>query len=121
MGFYLVNRRKNEGPPPPDVPVRVEVLNGCGAPGIARKAQAWLRDQGYDVVSIGDAYGHFPTTIIIERRDRDKQNAYALARTLRLGRRSVTLSLDTLSPVWVTLILGEDYKKYVPDSAGAIQ
>ncbi len=114
--YYFITKDKTPYTKEPGVPIRVEVLNGCGTPGLARRAQIWLRSHGYDVVSIGDAAGVFPSSIIIERRSPDESNAYALARTLRMPRRSVTLAMDTLSPVWVTLILGQDYNKYIPDS-----
>ncbi|MEA3311179.1 MAG: LytR C-terminal domain-containing protein [candidate division WOR-3 bacterium] len=101
--------------------VRVEILNGCGEAGVARRARAYLRGKGYDVLAIGDAKGHFAQTLVVERRSPMNANARLLARVLQLDENDVTQSLDTLSPVWVTLIIGDDYGKYLPDTVETIQ
>ncbi len=88
---------------------------------MARRTQAYLRNLGYDVLSIGDAREHFTNTIVIERRDPANTNARQLARTLKLDDQFVTRYLDTLSHVWVTLIIGDDYPAYLPDSVETIQ
>jgi hypothetical protein len=105
----------------PDTPIRIEILNGCGQAGIARRTKAYLQEKGYDVLSIGDASEHFVRTIIVERRSSNNTNARSLARTLRLDESSVTRHLDSLSPVWVTLIIGDDYVDYLPDTVEIIQ
>jgi hypothetical protein len=119
--YYLVTRGKGEVKPTVEGSVRVEILNGCGQAGVARRAKAYLRDEGYDILSIGDARGLFAETIIVERLSPANVNARSLARTLRLNEKSVTQSLDSLSPVWVTLIIGQDYKHYLPDTVETIQ
>ncbi len=120
--YYLVTRgNRGEERPIPQGSVRVEILNGCGQAGVARRAKAYLRDEGYDILSIGDARGLFAETIIVERLSPANVNARSLARTLRLNEKSVTQSLDSLSPVWVTLIIGQDYKHYLPDTVETIQ
>lgn len=119
--YYLITRREKGIEPEVEGSVRVEILNGCGEAGVARRARAYLRDEGYDILSIGDAKGHFPKTLVVERRSPANANARLLARTLRLDESSVTQSLDSLSPVWVTLIIGDDYVKYLPDTVETIQ
>jgi len=120
--YHIITTREEEPPVEgTNTAIRVEILNGCGASGVAGRARAYLRQRGYDVLSIGDARGHFARTIVVERRSPTNVNARALARTLRLDESSVTQSLDSLSPVWVTLIVGEDYPAYLPDTVETIQ
>lgn len=121
IGYYFITRDKVKPEDNPQISIRVEILNGCGVSGVARRAMVYLREQGYDVLSVGDSKEKFPKTIIIERRSQDNMNARTLARTLGLERSSVTQSLDSLSPVFVTLIIGNDYKKYLPDTVETIQ
>ena len=121
IAYYLLTKEERVAKPQAVGSVRVEILNGCGEAGVARRARAYLRGKGYDVLSIGDAKGHFAQTLVVERRSHANANARLLARTLRLDETDVTQSLDTLSPVWVTLIIGDDYVKYLPDTVEAIQ
>lgn len=119
--YYLVTRGEEEQAYQPDTPVRIEILNGCGKAGLAARAKAYLRRQGYDVLSVGNASDHFTQTVIVERRSPTNANARSVARTLGLQQSTVTQVLDSLSPVWVTLILGEDYQAYLPDTVETIQ
>jgi hypothetical protein len=119
--YYFIITAKKDTKPKVEGPVRVEILNGCGEAGVARRARAYLRDEGYDILSIGDAKGHFIKTLVVERRSSTNENARLLARTLRLDENAVTQSLDSLSPVWVTLIIGDDYVKYLPDTVETMQ
>ncbi len=121
IAYYFITKGEMVAKPEVGGSVRVEILNGCGEAGVARRARAYLRGNGYDVLSIGDAKGHFAQTLVVERRSPMNANARLLVRTLRLDETAVTQSLDTLSPVWVTLIIGDDYVKYLPDTVEAIQ
>lgn len=121
IAYYLITKGERVVESEVEGSVRVEILNGCGERGVARRARAYLRGRGYDVLTIGDAKGHFARTIVVERRSPKNANARLLAQTLRLDESVVTQSLDSLSPVWITLIIGEDYGKYLPDTVGTIQ
>jgi len=121
IAYYFITKGEMVARPEVGGSVRVEILNGCGEAGVARRARAYLRANGYDVLSIGDAKGHFARTLVVERRSPMNANARLLVRTLMLDETAVTQSLDTLSPVWVTLIIGDDYVKYLPDTVEAIQ
>ncbi len=104
-----------------DSPIRIEILNGCGVAGVAGRVRVYLRERGYDVLSTGNAKGHFEKTLIIERKSSRNSNARRLARTLKCDEQFVTRFLDSLSSVSVTLIVGDDYTNYLPDSLEAIQ
>ena len=86
--------------------VLVEVLNGCGARGIARVVAEDLRARGFDVVSIGNAKDfHYPVTIVI---DRSGSKAKALRVAYSLGCSHVIRQVATDALLDVTVILGDD-------------
>lgn len=88
--------------------VRVEVLNGCGVPGLAKEVTDYLRIKGYDVVNVGNAESfEFPETIVVDRVG-DMTYAWQVARVL--GVRNVIQQKDLDLLLEVTLILGKDYK-----------
>jgi len=92
--------------------VRVEVLNGCGTPGLAKKATDFLRIKGFDVVNVGNAESfEFPETIVIDRVG-DMTTAWQVARAL--GVNNVIQQKDVDLLLEVTLILGKDYQDLEP-------
>ena len=85
---------------------QVEVLNGSGAPDLARAMTDRLRDRGLDVVAVGNAdASSYPETLILLRRG-DASVARMVAQRLGKGvpleQRDPTLLVD------VTVILGRD-------------
>jgi hypothetical protein len=57
--------------PRPKAPVRIEVLNGSGEPGAAAKLASYLRDGGFNVVSVGsaDRYDYLRTLVVARTED----------------------------------------------------
>lgn len=92
--------------------VRVEVLNGCGEAGLAKKVTDFLRIKGFDVVNMGNAESfEFPETIVVDRVG-DMTSAWKLARAV--GVNNVIQQKDADLLLEVTLILGKDYGKLDP-------
>jgi len=92
--------------------VRVEVLNGCGTPGLAKKVTDFLRIKGFDVVNVGNAENfEFPETIVVDRVG-EMSNAWKVARAIGVNNVIQQQDLDLLLDV--TLILGEDHDKLEP-------
>lgn len=52
---------------PEGVRVRVQVLNTTGTKGLARRATRLLRDQGFDVVDMGNGTPALDTTLVLDR------------------------------------------------------
>ena len=102
-----------------DVPVpalKIEVLNGCGEPGLAQGAAERLQGLGHDVVSVGDAPARrFARTVILDRRGRDRLSR-ELAR--RIGPCPVLLERVAAAGVDLTLILGADWRQLALFSSG---
>ena len=89
-----------------ELPVVVEVLNGCGQSGVAEKVASHLRGCAFEVMYDGNAddFG-FTETLVVERTgDRDKAQAVAAA----LGRAPVVYQMSSAFFVDVTVVLGED-------------
>ena len=87
-------------------PTQVQVLNGSGAPDLARVVTDRLRQRGLDVVAVGNADGSsYPQTLVLLRRG-DPSVARMVAQRLGAGvtleQRDPTLLVD------VTVILGRD-------------
>lgn len=98
-----------------DERVRVEVLNGAGEAGWARRATGWLRDRGFDVVDYGnaDSFDH-ETSVVMDRVGRPdfaRAVADALGITRVRSEPDATLYLD------VSVVLGEDWELPAPAPA----
>lgn len=88
---------------------RVEVLNGAGERGAARRAAEALRSAGFDVVYFGNArhFGH-PVTRVLDRSGRAGA-AEEVARFLGLD--GAALELDPGLYLDATVILGADWRR----------
>jgi hypothetical protein len=96
--------------------LQIEVLNGCGEPGLAQGAAERLQGLGHDVVRVGDApLTGLKRTVILDRRGRDRLSR-ELAR--RIGPCPVLLERMDKPEVDLTLILGEDWKHLLLFSTG---
>jgi LCP family protein required for cell wall assembly len=96
--------------------VRVEVLNGSGADGLAGQAATSLTSRGFDVVGTGDAATFGYTSSVIEYAAPADLSA---ARTLRAKVGNVRLKHDpSLTSGTVELIVGSNFHGLRPPPAG---
>jgi hypothetical protein len=94
--------------------IRVEVLNGCGVNRLALRVTDLLREQGFNVVSVGVTQkDSFPETVVLERSDLNLTNANYFAK--RIGCKNIGQDVDPALYIDVTLIVGTDYRKIFPD------
>ncbi len=94
--------------------LRIEVLNGCGVERLAVRVTDVLREQGFNVVSVGSTRrDSFPESVVIDRISDTMEKARYMAR--RIGCRNVGKDIDPALYVDVTLIVGRDYLKLFPD------
>jgi hypothetical protein len=95
--------------------IRIQLLNGCGVPGLATRARTALRAQNYDILTFGNAQAQdYSKTQIIVRDTTPKSELAArrLANSLGLSSDQITTNVDpNLVDLDVTLIVGSDYKK----------
>lgn len=97
-------------PPAPAAPgerVRVEVLNGGGLEGAARRATEQLRDAGFDVVLTGNADDFGQDSSVVYARMGNPEWAEAVAKAL--GIPNVESRPDTNLYVDVSVVLGRDW------------
>ena len=90
--------------------LQIEVLNGCGVPGVAAKFTDYLRKQGFDVVRT-DNYESFNVlkTVVIDRRGNLKNGA-KIAEVLGLGKEKVLQEVNEAYLIDATVILGRDFR-----------
>jgi hypothetical protein len=91
---------------PAGVRVRVEVLNATTTRGLARRATAFLRDRGFDVVEVATAPGGRDSTLVIDRSGHAEW-AGLVARAL--GGARVESSPDSSRYLDVTVLVGRDW------------
>ncbi len=91
-----------------DDPIRIQILNGCGVRGIARRFADCMRNKGYDVRETGNAARfNYSTSRVICRVD-DASLARLTANDLGVAEISVDPD-PKLVDVEVTIILGNDH------------
>lgn len=89
--------------------IQLEVLNGCGVPGLATTYTGTLRGYGFDVVETGN-FEHFnmEKSVVIARSSQT-ENALRVARALGIEEQHVLREVSGEYYLDVTLILGADY------------
>ena len=101
----------------PGSQLTVEILNGCGVPGVAAKVENYLRHQSCDVVATGNYQTYdVGKTFLIDRQHSGMVFANEVAQKLKLPLNSHTV-VPMMSPerqVQVTVVIGKDYKKLAP-------
>ncbi len=85
----------------------VEVLNGSGRQGLARTGTRLLRRQGIDVVFFGNADHLVDSTRVVVRRGGGEVAGRVVT---ALGVGTISLELDTLRRVDISVILGKDFR-----------
>lgn len=92
--------------------LKIEVLNGCGVDGLARKYADLLQSHGFDPVTVTNYEGssNLPRTYIYDRRSKDMENGLRIAKVLVLPDEFVAYQESAERLVAATLILGKDFK-----------
>lgn len=90
--------------------IQLEVLNGCGVPGIANAYTSVLRKNGFDVVETGN-FDHFdvPNTMVISRSG-VMTNARRVADALGVDQVHVLREESPDFFLDVTVVIGQDYE-----------
>ena len=92
--------------------IQIEVLNGCGVPGLANQLTGSLRRLGFDVVET-DNYDNFNVTeTFIISRVADREHARRIATALGLEKKRIILEESQDFYLDATLVVGSDYKTF---------
>lgn len=91
--------------------IQIEVLNGCGIPGLASKFTSVLRRNGFDVVESGNFETfNVPYSLVIDRSGNLK-NAERVAHALGISKKHVIQEISPDYYVDATVVIGSDYQK----------
>lgn len=90
--------------------IQIEVLNGCGVPGLATQFTSKLRENGFDVVESGN----FETfdirkTLVIDRSG-NLDNALKVARALGVHDDQVIQEISPHYYLDASVVIGSDYE-----------
>jgi LytR cell envelope-related transcriptional attenuator len=96
-------RQRVDAEAPPDVRIRVEVLNATRVRGLARRATMHLRDRGFDVVYVGTSRDVRDTTVVL---DRSGHPDWAALVARALGGARVERAPDSSRYLDVTVLVG---------------
>lgn len=93
--------------------IQVEVLNACGAAGLADKFTDLLRSKKFDVVKIGNFASFDVDNSFIIDRVGNKSFAYSLADSIGISKQNVIQQFNKNYYLDVTLIIGKDFNNYL--------
>lgn len=91
---------------PRDTRIKVEVLNATQTRGLARRATAFLRDRGFDVVAVGTAREQREATLVLDRSNHPEW-AEMVARVFGA---TVESRPDSLRYLDITVLIGRDWR-----------
>lgn len=105
----ILNERAEKDPALISSIIQLEVLNGCGVPGLATKYTSSLRQYGFDVVETGN-FDNFDleNTLVISRTG-NMENARRVAQALGVPEEQIIREASSDFYLDVTLVLGSDY------------
>jgi hypothetical protein len=92
---------------PDSVRIKVEVLNASGQRGLARRVTQYLRDRGFDVVSVGNAAEPSDSSIVIDRSGHPEWSAWA-ARAMQGAR--LQTAPDSTRYLDLTIHIGRNFR-----------
>jgi hypothetical protein len=94
--------------------IQVNLLNGCGDQGVARRTMNYLRSAGFDVVEI-DNYSRFSVqrSFVIDRVG-DSVSAMKTAKVLGIDDSLRVVRIDSTLYVRCSVVIGKDYRSLKP-------
>ena len=90
--------------------IQLEVLNGCGVPGLANNFTSALRKNGFDVVETGNFKNFDMQNTVVIARTFDTKNAKRVADALGIAQEHVFIEASEDFYLDATVVIGSDYK-----------
>jgi hypothetical protein len=90
--------------------LQIEVLNGCGVPGIAGQFTEYLRAKGFDVVKMENYESFNVTKTIVIDRQGNLQGAIQVAEALGLGKERAVQEVNDTYLLDISVVLGKDFR-----------
>jgi LytR cell envelope-related transcriptional attenuator len=113
VAAFAVSAAIRVGPQPaakPKRPIRIELLNGSGKPGLAGELASTLRDGGFDVLEVANAdRSDYRLTLVVNRTASTEPGRIVAE---YLGTRHVIQQIGTQEMIDVTVIVGRDARRW---------
>lgn len=90
--------------------IQLEVLNGCGVPGLANDFTSTLRKNGFDVVETGNFKNFNMQNTVVIARTFDDEHALRVAEALGISQENVFVEASEDFYLDATVVIGSDYK-----------
>lgn len=90
--------------------IQLEVLNGCGVPGLANNFTSVLRKNGFDVVETGNFKNFDMQNTVVIARTFNAENARRVADALGVSQEHVFVEASEDFYLDATVVIGSDYK-----------
>ena len=94
--------------------IQVEVRNGCGVDQLAARTTQFLRDQGFDVVEVGDHTSFDVQHSMVIDRVGDLVSAKRVAAALNIPESQVVQEIRRDYYLDASVIIGHDYEQLEP-------
>ena len=98
----------------PNLTVQLDVRNGTGEDGVAKLFADYLRDQGYDVVEMGNYVTEDQDKSLILDRTGNTKNCSKVASVLGISDKNVIQQINNELYLDATVVIGKDYKELTP-------
>lgn len=106
----IENQRTNNSPELIGEIIQLEVLNGCGVPGLANDFTSTLRENGFDVVETGNFKNFDMQNTVVIARTFDANNAHRVADALGVSEENVFIEASEDFYLDATVVIGSDYE-----------
>lgn len=106
----IENQRAEANPQLIGKVIQLEVLNGCGVPGLANDFTSVLRKNGFDVVETGNFKNFDMQNTVVIARTFDAENARRVADALGINSENVFIEASEDFYLDATVVIGSDYK-----------
>jgi hypothetical protein len=94
--------------------IQLDILNGCGIPGVAQKFTEYLRKKGFDVVqSSNNSSFDVEFTHVLDRVG-DKETARKVALVLGIDTSKILVDINHEYYLNVSVVVGKDYQTLKP-------
>ena len=90
--------------------IQLEVLNGCGVPGLANNFTSTLRKNGFDVVETGNFKNFDMQNTVVIARNYNSENAKRVADALGISSENVFIEASEDFYLDATVVIGSDYE-----------
>ncbi len=91
--------------------VQMEVLNGCGAGGVADNFTSYLRSKNFDVVHTGNYISFDVDNSLVIDRTGNKANAEKVAEALGVEKQNIIQQINNDYFLDVTFVIGRDFNQ----------